>query len=217
MAGKRAGEGAGHCGGRKRNTVAGARSRRPVERVLLFVFSILYCRRKMSDTEDADSPSEEKESRFAHLLQPLRFVIPQSRFSNPLFRSRSCVSFSDHALLFSNRNLADNWSIDIASELEEYLHELETITFSIDGVGQTLNFAEGMSCFSCSRFLFAGCRCVLFFFHTKSSGSAHSRVNVHLLQEGRVPPHALVPDIGLLDCEKVCVPFLMYFLCSLHS
>lgn len=53
----------------------------------------------------------EEESRFAHLLQPLR-------------------------------NLADNWSIDIASELEEYLHELESITFSFDGIGKSLNFAE---------------------------------------------------------------------------
>jgi condensin-2 complex subunit H2 len=40
-------------------------------------------------------------------------------------------------------NLADNWNIDIASELEEYLHELESITFSFDGIGKSLNFAEG--------------------------------------------------------------------------
>jgi len=45
--------------------------------------------------------------------------------------------------LIFRRNLADNFNIDIASELEEYLQELEKITFSIDGVGKTLNFAEG--------------------------------------------------------------------------
>ena len=43
----------------------------------------------------------------------------------------------------ASSNLADNWSIDIASELEEYLHELESITFSFDGIGKSLNFAEG--------------------------------------------------------------------------
>ena len=41
----------------------------------------------------------------------------------------------------SIRELAQNWSIDIASELEEYLTELESITISFDD-GHTLDFAE---------------------------------------------------------------------------
>jgi len=47
--------------------------------------------------------------------------------------------------------LAENWSIDIAHELEEYLAELEHISFSFDGVSRTLNFAEGFS-FSSSSY-----------------------------------------------------------------
>lgn len=50
------------------------------------------------------------ESRFAHLLEPIR-------------------------------DLAENWSIDIASELEEYLSELESITISFED-GKQLDFAE---------------------------------------------------------------------------
>ncbi|KAF2074003.1 hypothetical protein CYY_004679 [Polysphondylium violaceum] len=54
---------------------------------------------------------DEKETRFAHLLQPIR-------------------------------DLAENWSIDISKELEEYLNELSTLTYSIEGYNQTFNFAE---------------------------------------------------------------------------
>ena len=46
-------------------------------------------------------------------------------------------------LLEPIRDLAQNWSIDIASELEEYLGELEAITISFDELdGRTLNFVE---------------------------------------------------------------------------
>jgi condensin-2 complex subunit H2 len=48
-------------------------------------------------------------------------------------------------LLQPIRDLATNWHIDIARELEEYLSELETIAISFDngtGVLQQLNFAE---------------------------------------------------------------------------
>ena len=44
-------------------------------------------------------------------------------------------------LLEPIRDLAQNWSIDIASELEEYLGELESITISFED-GKTLDFAE---------------------------------------------------------------------------
>ena len=44
-------------------------------------------------------------------------------------------------LLEPIRDLAQNWSIDVAAELEEYLSELEAITISFED-GQQLNFAE---------------------------------------------------------------------------
>ena len=44
-------------------------------------------------------------------------------------------------LLEPIRELAQNWSIDIAAELEDYLSELETITISFED-GQQLDFAE---------------------------------------------------------------------------
>jgi condensin-2 complex subunit H2 len=48
-------------------------------------------------------------------------------------------------LLQPIRDLSINWNIDIASELEEYLSELESITISFDD-GKSLNFAEGCPC-----------------------------------------------------------------------
>jgi condensin-2 complex subunit H2 len=38
--------------------------------------------------------------------------------------------------------MADNWDIDVAKELEDYLEELETVTISFDGGKTNLNFAE---------------------------------------------------------------------------
>lgn len=45
-------------------------------------------------------------------------------------------------LLQPIRDLAANWDINIAAELEEYLEELEGITFAIEDCGPSLNFAE---------------------------------------------------------------------------
>jgi condensin-2 complex subunit H2 len=45
-------------------------------------------------------------------------------------------------LLEPIRDLAQNWSIDLATELEDYLHELEEITISFDGGETNVNFAE---------------------------------------------------------------------------
>lgn len=38
--------------------------------------------------------------------------------------------------------MADNWNIDIAAELEEYLEDLESVVISFDGGKSNLNFAE---------------------------------------------------------------------------
>lgn len=45
-------------------------------------------------------------------------------------------------LLKPIRELAANWDINIASELEDYLEVLESVTFSVEGSG-SVNFAEG--------------------------------------------------------------------------
>jgi hypothetical protein len=44
--------------------------------------------------------------------------------------------------LRAGRDLAVNWNVDIANELEQYLNELEMIEISFDGGETTLNFAE---------------------------------------------------------------------------
>ena len=40
------------------------------------------------------------------------------------------------------RDLAQNWNIDVAKDLEEYLQELEGLAVTFDGGKTTLNFAE---------------------------------------------------------------------------
>jgi condensin-2 complex subunit H2 len=39
-------------------------------------------------------------------------------------------------------DLAQNWNIDVARDLEEYLTELESISISFDGGKTNVNFAE---------------------------------------------------------------------------
>jgi condensin-2 complex subunit H2 len=46
-------------------------------------------------------------------------------------------------LLRPIRDLAQNWNIDVASELEDYMDELEDIKISFDEGETELNFAEG--------------------------------------------------------------------------
>ena len=47
-----------------------------------------------------------------------------------------------HHLLAPLRDLAKNWNIDIATDLEEYLEELDKVTISFEGGQKNLNFAE---------------------------------------------------------------------------
>lgn len=48
-----------------------------------------------------------------------------------------------HNLLLNPiRDLAKNWAIDIANELEDYLQEVENIKITFDGGKTTMNFAE---------------------------------------------------------------------------
>jgi hypothetical protein len=46
-------------------------------------------------------------------------------------------------LLAPIRDLAQNWNTDIAKDLQDYLAQLEEISFSFDGGATSLNFAEG--------------------------------------------------------------------------
>lgn len=48
------------------------------------------------------------------------------------------------SLLQPLRDLADNWNIDIARELEQYIELLEGATFTVGDGGPRLNFAEGL-------------------------------------------------------------------------
>eukprot|EP00039_Didymoeca_costata_P002937 m.63969 g.63969 ORF g.63969 m.63969 type:complete len:642 (+) comp11616_c0_seq1:104-2029(+) len=45
-------------------------------------------------------------------------------------------------LLQPIRDLAENWNIDVAAELEDYLKEISTLEFAFEGTSGTLNFAE---------------------------------------------------------------------------
>ncbi|CAN0463858.1 unnamed protein product, partial [Ectocarpus sp. 8 AP-2014] len=40
------------------------------------------------------------------------------------------------------RDLAQNWDVDIATSLEDYLEDLEHITITLDGGASKVNFAE---------------------------------------------------------------------------
>ena len=64
---------------------------------------------------------KESESKFSMLLKPIRYL---------------------KGVYVSFRELADNWNIDIAAELEEYLEDLESVVISFDGGKSNLNFAE---------------------------------------------------------------------------
>lgn len=44
--------------------------------------------------------------------------------------------------LYASRDLAQNWDVDIASSLEDYLEDLEEITITLDGGASKVNFAE---------------------------------------------------------------------------
>lgn len=41
-----------------------------------------------------------------------------------------------------DRDLAQNWNVDIASSLEDYLEDLEEITITLDDGASKVNFAE---------------------------------------------------------------------------
>ena len=69
-------------------------------------------------------------------MQWLRVVVTSGE--GHVVLTRACVM----ALPPCCRDLASNWNIDLAHELEEYIEELEKVTVSFDGGETNLNFAE---------------------------------------------------------------------------
>ena len=65
-------------------------------------------------------------------------------------------------LLQPIRDLAANWDVNIAAELEEYLEELENLTFAIEGHGPSLNFAEAALLIQVSKVTYAVMICWCF-------------------------------------------------------
>ena len=64
----------------------------------------------------------------------------RKRVRFPVFDASKADSVSCHCII--SRDLADNWNIDVAAELEEYLEDLESVVISFDGGKSNLNFAE---------------------------------------------------------------------------
>eukprot|EP00963_Diacronema_lutheri_P014067 scaffold2858_cov659-Pavlova_lutheri.AAC.38 len=55
----------------------------------------------------------------------------------------NAVQLEDHVhLLRPLRDLAENWNVDLAQELEEYMEELAQVTFRFGTQGNNLNFAQ---------------------------------------------------------------------------
>uniref|UniRef100_A0A8D3BPE7 Condensin-2 complex subunit H2 n=1 Tax=Scophthalmus maximus TaxID=52904 RepID=A0A8D3BPE7_SCOMX len=90
---------------------------------------------------------ESTESRFAHLLQPIR-------------------------------ELTKNWDIDVASELNDYLEELDDMCITFDGGKTRLNFAE-------AALLIQGSACI----YSKKVELLHS-LTVDVVP---LPPESLIP------------------------
>ena len=80
-----------------------------------------------------ESPLSRRDSRFQHLLQPIRCVMNLCMY---------VYGFSLISIPLACSELADNWNVDIAAELEDYLEELASIKISLDGGHTSLNFAE---------------------------------------------------------------------------
>ena len=58
--------------------------------------------------------------------------------------ANAAFDMSQHAwLLAPLRDLSDNWEVDLAGDLNEYLDTLAELEFTFDGGDTTLNFAEG--------------------------------------------------------------------------
>lgn len=101
------------------------------------------------------------------------------------------------------RDLADNWNVDIASQLEDYMDELASIVVSFDGGVTNVNFAEGFLK-SMSGTLLLACihaHCVRLF-----SCSVDPRVHFGVLQKGgiSVSPRESNSDLPCESKVRMC-------------
>ena len=123
-----------------------------------------------------------------------------------------------HRLSSSCRDLAANWDVDLANELEDYIAEIEKITYSFEGLNN-LNFAEGQWAFLGEKerrsFFFLNptvvfCDCFLLFL--SPSRSADPGLCLRVQPQGRVLVQLGLPDprAGVLKEVRGCC-------CHLHS
>lgn len=68
-------------------------------------------------------------SRFTHLLQPIRCVHPPASHYTHRTRALSLIILTT---VSGTSDLSQNWNIDLAQELEEYLDELEHLSIAFD-------------------------------------------------------------------------------------
>lgn len=76
---------------------------------------------------------------FKHCSQSIKVILKLNTDSTP----KTMTGIADWKTLVEPiRNLAANWDIDIADQLEAYLEEVESLQVSFDGGSTNLNFAE---------------------------------------------------------------------------
>ena len=152
---------------------------------------------------------------FAAVATPRGAMASQSESLNAPF------DMSQHAwLLAPLRDLSDNWDVDLAGDLNEYLDTLAELEFTFDGGDTTLNFAEGApdgyrrspgvqeDCMAlcgtrghtndCIR-LSLNCHFhvpIGLSVHALYSCASHSGFGVRVQQESGIPPRARIPRAG---------------------
>jgi hypothetical protein len=86
-----------------------------------------------------------REARYKKFLEPIRCVIDLLFGASRIVRYRAMMETLlslPPSLLPTPSDLALNWNVDVAKELEEYLEDLDGISISFDGGKTSLNFAE---------------------------------------------------------------------------
>jgi len=131
------------------------------------------------------------------MLLPLTMITPNFSSPSGLFPSFEFSSSPvSSQLSFLFRDLAANWDVNLASELEDYISEIEKITYSFDGL-HNLNFAEGRRLKKKEKnnsngqfiiFLLS-----LFLSHPRSR-APHSGLRLRLQSQGGVPLQPRLPD-----------------------
>ena len=95
------------------------------------------------ETLKMEAGSSEIATHISKLLKPIRCVSNYT-YSSPKMHEvdEKTLTQPPASVLHLVRELASNWDVDIACELEDYLSKLSRIDLSANGV--QINFAEGM-------------------------------------------------------------------------